>query len=170
MMGNFDNALKRVLANEGGFTNDPKDPGGMTNLGVTKKNWEDWSRRAVTEQEMRSLGDAVVAPFYRARYWDAIKADNLPTGIDYLVFDFAVNAGVSRASKFLQNVVKVKEDGIIGLMTLAAVRAMNPDDLVKQYSDLKTEYYQSLNTFDHFGEGWLARVAQVQNDALTMTS
>jgi lysozyme family protein len=102
MKENFDDALKAILKHEGGFVNHPKDPGGMTNLGVTKKVWEAWVGHAVDEKEMRALTPEVVGPMYKKKYWDAVKADEMPDGLDYLMFDFAVNAGPRRAIKTMQ--------------------------------------------------------------------
>ncbi|NDH74160.1 MAG: hypothetical protein EBY53_06475, partial [Rhodobacteraceae bacterium] len=90
MKDNFRQALQAVLQHEGGFVNHPKDPGGMTNLGVTKRVWEEWVGHPVGEKEMRALTPVTVARLYKRKYWDAVKADELPTGLDYLMFDFAV--------------------------------------------------------------------------------
>ena len=96
-MSNWDDAFKLMLKSEGGFVNHPQDPGGMTNLGVTKSTWENWIGRQSDEAEMRNLTPAKVEPLYKKKYWDAVRADELPNGISYLVFDFAVNAGVEGA-------------------------------------------------------------------------
>jgi len=162
MKENFERALAAVLKSEGGFVNNPKDPGGMTNLGVTIKTWESFVGRNVTEKEMRNLTPEMVGKMYQQKYWNAVKADDLPEGVDYLAFDFAVNAGPGRAAKLLQQAVGVTADGAIGPATLKAVAAMQPADLIEKYSAAKEAFYRSLPTFETFGKGWLRRVAEVK--------
>jgi lysozyme family protein len=168
MQSNWDNAFKMMLASEGGYVNHPSDPGGMTNLGVTKRVWEEWVGRESNEKEMRSLTPEMVEPLYKRKFWDACKCDDMPSGIDYLVFDFAVNAGVGRSAKILQTAVGVTPDGGIGPITLAAVKAQDPAELVQKFSDAKEAFYRSLNTFETFGKGWLNRVAAVKIKANTL--
>src|ERR1700686_1791164 len=102
MTNNFDNVLKLVLKEEGGFVNDPRDPGGMTNLGVTKRVWEAFVGHDVDEAGMRALTPPAVGPLYPQNYWNRVHADDLPVGVDYAVMDYAVNSGTSRAAKTLQ--------------------------------------------------------------------
>jgi lysozyme family protein len=168
MQSNWDNAFKMMLASEGGYVNHPSDPGGMTNLGVTKRVWEEWVGRESNEKEMRSLTSEMVEPLYKRKFWDACKCDELPSGIDYLVFDFAVNAGVGRSAKILQTAVGVTPDGGIGPVTLAAVNAIPEAELVEKFSQAKEDFYRSLNTFETFGKGWLNRVAAVKIKATSM--
>lgn len=165
---NWDNAFKLMLASEGGFVNHPSDPGGMTNLGVTKATWENWVGRASDEKEMRGLTPEKVEPLYKKKFWDACRCDELPSGIDYLVFDFAVNAGPGRSIKTLQSAVGATPDGGIGPMTLAAVNSFSEAELVEKFSQAKEDFYRSLNTFDTFGKGWLNRVAAVKIKATSM--
>lgn len=168
MKENFDDALKAILKHEGGFVNHPKDPGGMTNLGVTKKVWEEWVGKAVGESEMRALTPETVAPMYRKKYWDAVKADDLPDGLDYLMFDFAINAGPGRAIKTMQKAIGAAPDGAIGPKTMAALKAANQGELVAKFSAEKEAFYRSLPTFGTFGKGWLRRVAEAKTHAETM--
>jgi lysozyme family protein len=168
MQNNWDNAFKMMLASEGGYVNHPSDPGGMTNLGVTKRVWEEWVGRESNEKEMRSLTPDMVESLYKRKFWDACKCDDLPNGIDYLVFDFAVNAGPGRSAKILQTAIGVPADGGIGPITLAAVNAQEPDVLIEKFSQAKEDFYRSLNTFDTFGKGWLNRVAAVKVKAESM--
>ena len=168
MTENFENALEHVLKSEGGFVNNPKDPGGMTNLGVTKAVWEEYLGHPVGEADMRALTPEKVAPMYKRKYWDACKCDALPAGVDYLVFDFAVNAGVGRSAKILQRALGVPEDGAIGPTTLHNVSVMDRGELIARFSEAKEEFYKSLKTFDTFGKGWLSRVAEVRGTAQTM--
>ena len=165
---NWKRSFELMLKSEGGYVNHPSDPGGRTNLGVTQRVWEQWVGRESNEKEMRSLTPAMVEPLYKRKYWDACKCDDLPEGLDYLVFDFAVNAGPGRSIKTLQTAVGTTPDGIIGPKTLAAVRAVDPHELIEKFSVAKTQFYESLPTFPTFGRGWLNRVADVKVKASTM--
>ena len=162
MKENFDVALKALLKHEGGYVNHPADPGGMTNLGVTKRVWEEWVGHEVDEQTMRGLTPDAVAPLYRKRYWDAVRGDDLPSGVDLVVFDCAVNSGVGRASKLLQRVVGVIDDGKIGPGTLRAVLSQDPKKVVDGFSNQRQAFLEALPTFATFGKGWSRRVAEVR--------
>ena len=170
MNDNFDKALKFVLASEGGFINHPQDPGGMTNLGVTKRAWEAYTGRAATEADMRALTPAIVAPFYKINYWNKAKCPLLPAGLDYMVFDAAVNMGVHQAVVLLQRACGIPDpdqDGAIGPQTLAAIEAT--PNVRHAYSVAKEAFYRSLKTFPVFGKGWLNRIAEVERNADTFT-
>jgi len=170
MKANFDSALKAVLRHEGGFVNHPDDPGGMTNLGVTKKVWEEWVGHEVDEKAIRALTPEVVGPMYRKKYWDKIRGDDLPTGVDYAVFDAAVNSGPGRAAKWLQGCVGVEQDGGIGPKTLAAVAAFDPKDLVEDYAKRRLSFLMELPHWGAFGKGWSRRVAEVVSVAGNMAA
>lgn len=165
MKQNFASALKAVLAHEGGFSDHPLDPGGMTNLGVTRRVWEEWRGRPVSVKEMASLTPELVAPMYKAKYWDKVRGDDLPAGIDYVVFDAAVNSGPGRAIKWLQGAVGAEPDGALGPKTLAAVRAQIPSVLAKAYGDRRLAFLHDLPTWDTFGRGWAKRVEEVARAA-----
>jgi len=171
MISNWDQSFEYLLQSEGGFTDDPNDPGGMTNLGVTKTTWEKWVGRAVTKNEMQALTPELVKPLYKKEYWDAVQADNLPVGIDYLCFDFGVNANVHRSILLLQQCVNTTVDGILGKQTLSAVMdaySANKIALIERYSDEKDAYYHSLPTFPIYGRGWMNRIDIVENRAKVM--
>ena len=170
MKDNFDAALKAVLHHEGGFVNHPADPGGMTNLGVTKKVWEEWVGHDVDEAAMRALTPELVGPMYRKKYWDKIKGDDLPEGVDYVVFDAAVNSGPGRAAKWLQSCVGVEPDGGIGPKTLAAVAAFNPAELVEDYAKRRMSFLMDLPHWGTFGKGWSRRVTDVASVAGNMVA
>jgi lysozyme family protein len=170
MLSNFPASLTLVLKSEGGFVNHPSDPGGMTNLGVTRNVWREWVNREVDEVEMRALTPELVTPLYKQRYWDACKCDDLLRGVDYAVFDAAVNMGPGRAAKLLQAALGVTADGAIGRATIAAATAADPVELLEAFSLGKEAFYQSLPTFGTFGKGWLNRVAHVQDAAEGMIS
>ena len=168
MQSNWPQSFRLMLASEGGFSNHPSDPGGMTNLGVTKATWENWVGRESDEAEMRGLTPEKVEPLYKKKYFDAVRGDELPMGLDYLMFDFAVNAGAGRAIKTLQTAVGVTPDGGFGPMTMAAVQAVDPNKLIERFSQAKENFYRSLTTFATFGKGWLNRVADVKVKASAM--
>lgn len=165
MITNFDFCLSHVLSSEGGYVNNPKDPGGMTNLGCTKATWEEYVGHPVSEKDMRNLTPADVSPLYKRKYWDKVSGDLLPTGLDYAVFDAAINSGPGRAAKWLQEVLGVKADGSIGPATLKAVEAYNLQQLIAQYNNKRLEFLESLPTFATFGRGWSSRVSSVQSIA-----
>lgn len=170
--GNFEKALREILRHEGGYVNHPKDPGGITNLGVTKAVYDAWIRRSATVVEMKGLTPALVAPLYRINYWNKVKGDALPVGLDLCVFDFAVNAGPSRAVKYLQMLVNVKQDGVLGPMTIDKVnkyvQTVGNDTAARKYQELRRGYYKKLKTFSTFGKGWLRRVDEVEATAVNM--
>jgi lysozyme family protein len=170
MQGNFDHCLALLLKHEGNFVNHPQDPGGMTNLGVTARVWEEWVGHAVNEKQMRALTPQDVAPLYKRKYWDACHANDLVSGVDYCVFDVAVNSGVGRAIKFLQSVVGATPDGGYGSITSALVKKAEEDParLIELYCAKRLEFLQSLKTFPVFGKGWSRRVAEVKDEALKM--
>ncbi len=169
MKENFDIALKYVLKHEGGYVNHPSDPGGMTNLGVTAKVWEEWTKKSATEAVMRSLTPAEVAPLYKRNYWDAVRADDLVSGLDYCVFDCAVNSGTRRAIRILQGCVGSTVDGSLGPNTMGAVaRFTDTKQLIEDFSNERLEFLQSLPTFSTFGRGWTRRVNEVKDEAIRM--
>jgi lysozyme family protein len=169
MISNWQKSFELMLKSEGGYVNNPADPGGMTNLGVTKATWENWVGRESDEAEMRGLTPEKVEPLYKKKYWDAVRGDEIENGgVAYLLFDFAVNAGVGRSIKTLQTAVGVTPDGGFGPMTMAAVQATDPVDLIERFSQAKEDFYRSLTTFATFGKGWLNRVADVKVKASAM--
>lgn len=170
MKENWDACLAHVLNSEGEFSNHKDDPGGMTNLGVTKKVWEEWTSKSATEQDMRGLTHDDVAPLYKKQYWVAVHGDDLPAGVDLCVFDCAVNAGVNRAARFLQRTAQVTADGIIGPGTLKAVQALSPSLVIRDFCAQRELHYKSLPTFPTFGKGWMARLDKVEDDAMKMAS
>ena len=169
-MSRFDICLERVLKHEGGYVNDSLDRGGRTNLGVTQAVWEEFVGHPVSESDMRNLTVEKVSKLYKQRYWDRVLAEKLPKGVDYVVFDFAINAGVGRAVKTLQSTVGSNPDGIIGNQTLARINAMDAKELVQQYSDARVDFYQGIVARKpdqaRFIKGWLNRVEDSRRTAL----
>jgi lysozyme family protein len=172
MKDNFDASFARIIKSEGGYVNDPSDRGGETNLGVTIGAWGAYLNRAIQPGEMKLLTQDTVKPFYRSMYWDKVKGDDLPVGVDYAVFDFAVNAGPGRAAKFLQQSVGATPDGAIGPGTMALVAKATPTDILQKFAQQKEAFYNSLAEKNpaqqKFLKGWLNRVASVQMAASSM--
>ena len=168
MQENWDDSFAAVLKHEGGFVNHPKDPGGMTNLGVTQRAWEGYVGKPVDEAFMRKLTPEVVKPFYKAMYWDKIKGDQLPAGVDYAAYDLAVNSGVGRAAKMLQQIAGVLVDGSLGPKSMGAIRECDPEQMAESLCDMRLEFLKRLPTFETFGKGWSRRVSEVKAKATEM--
>ncbi|WP_288587442.1 glycoside hydrolase family 108 protein [uncultured Methylobacterium sp.] len=166
----FERALPLVLKHEGGWSDDPQDPGGATNLGVTIGTLSLWLGRPATKAEVKALTVATVAPIYRRNYWDAVQADALPPGLGYALFDFAVNSGKKRAVIGLQRALKVADDGKLGPLTLAAVATHKPADLIDALCDGRLAFLRALSTWPRFGKGWARRVEEVRKVALAMAA
>ncbi|MDB4809869.1 hypothetical protein OAH34_01595 [bacterium] len=160
MQENYDKCLKAILHHEGGYVNHPKDPGGETNLGVTKRVYEEFGGT----KDMKELTVEDVAPIYKKGYWDKMKGDDLPSGLDLCVFDFGVNAGPGRSAKYLQTMIGTVADGGIGPNTLKAVDAYveehGIEKAVENFQEARQGYYEKLSTFDTFGKGWTRRVTE----------
>ncbi|MCG3774761.1 MAG: hypothetical protein JW395_1586 [Nitrospira sp.] len=170
MKENFEVCLALVLRHEGGYTNHPSDPGGMTNLGITKGVWENWTGRPTNEAEMRAITVETAGPIYKAKYWDKVKCDSLSPGLDYVVFDYAVNSGIGRSAKTLQTVCGAPVDGMVGKNTLAAVASFSPSDLINKICDSRQAFLERLTTFKVFGKGWTRRVSECRAKGLSMVS
>lgn len=158
-------ALKHVLVHEGGKVDHPKDPGGRTNQGVIQRVYDGYrSRKGRTPRDVFLMEPAERDEIYRFQYWDVIRGDDLPAGVDYVVFDGAVNSGPSQSVKWLQRALgTVKVDGAIGEATLAAV-AEHPDHdkLINAICVRRMIYLEALKTWPTFGRGWERRVAAVE--------
>lgn len=163
MRDNFDKALALVLVHEGGYVNHPRDPGGATNKGVTQAVYDDYRLRCgLGKQSVRHIAEDEVKAIYRHQYWDMVKGDQLPAGVDYCVFDFAVNSGVHRASRYLQRAAGVAEDGVLDPVTMGAVEAMGADCLADALCNARMSFLKGLSTFRVFGKGWSRRVEDVR--------
>ena len=166
----FEECLKRILKHEGGFVNDPLDSGGMTNLGVTKRVWEEFVGHPVSEADMRALIPEKVAPMYKIKYWNPSYCAVLPKGLDYVVFDHAVLSGTGRSVKTLQSCLGLVADGVIGPKTMAAINASNAKDLITKFSDARADFYQGIVARKpdqaRFIKGWLNRVEDARKLAI----
>jgi lysozyme family protein len=159
MADNFHGCLAFVLTAEGGWTDNPNDPGGCTMRGITLAAYRAWKRNPdVTCAELYVVSAPNVTGFYYDEYWVPMWAQKLPAGVDLMVMDAGVNMGVSRSLKLLQGQIGVAEDGVIGPSTLNATLNIEPAILVDSLAQTQTEFYQSLADYTIFGEGWLNRV------------
>lgn len=169
MKANFAKALAAVLVHEGGYANHPRDPGGPTNKGITHRTYNAWRKRQnLPPRDVREITDREVAAIYRAQYWNTIRGDDLPSGVDYAVFDFAVNSGPRRAAQFVQRVVGVEADGVIGELTVEAIRKAYAPHVVTLLCDNRLAWLKRLKTWDAFGRGWERRVSEVKSASLAL--
>jgi len=169
---NFAQALGLTLRHEGGFVSHPKDPGGFTNKGVTLATFSLYLGRKASVDELKMISDTQLCEIYRKQYWDKVRGDDLPGGLDFCVFDFAVNSGPGRAAKMLQDLVGAEADGSIGHKTVAAVlehvsRETLPK-VIDQYQAKRLHYLQALPHWETFGKGWGRRVNEVLEEAMLM--
>lgn len=151
MADQFTKVIDRVLAHEGGYVNHPKDPGGETNWGIAKRSYPNVDIKRLTR-------DGAIA-IYRRDFWDRVQGDKLPPAVAFQVFDAAVNHGPGNAVRWLQRAAGVADDGLLGPVSLAAIRKAEPTDLVLRFNACRLEFYASLTTFPTFGKGWVRRVA-----------
>jgi lysozyme family protein len=166
---NFARALALVLKSEGGWSDNPADPGGATMKGVTLANFRRYVKADATKADLRKISDDQVATVYRRFYWDAVLGAELPDGVDYAVFDFGVNSGPGRAAKYLQAIVGVVQDGRIGPATIAAVKAKPPGVVIDALCDARLAFLKRLTTWGTFGRGWSDRVESVRKVSLSLT-
>lgn len=170
MKENFDQAFKWLMEHEGPFCDDSAlgDAGGMTTWGVTHIDWARWTGHSPSKAEMMRLKQSDVKPLYKKFYWDVMHCDDLPSGVDYAVFDYGVNSGVYKSIKVLQRLVGTAPDGIIGKQTLAAVAKVDPQQLALDICKERLGYLRGLRIFKNFGRGWTRRVAEVESRVQTM--
>ena len=166
MKGNAEWALALVMASEGGCVDDPADPGGCTHFGITQMTLSEVRGHPVSRSDVLALTVSEATSIYRTRYWDKMRADDLPSGLDYVVFDASVNSGFKQASLWLQSALEAPRDGVIGPMTLALAEKADVSRVIQTYCDLRLAALRKLPTFNRFGRGWESRVERVRRDAL----
>ncbi len=168
---NFLPCLHEVLRLEGGYSDDPRDPGGPTNFGITRAEWASVCKvpiSSITPEDMQSLTLSEAASVYRKFYWNAMCCENMARGVDLMVFQFGVNAGTDTSAQVLQQICGVTTDGIIGPITLAAACRVVPVTLINRLAKQQIESYQGFSEWDEFGAGWVNRVRNAQTVALSM--
>jgi lysozyme family protein len=166
----FDHAVELVLQHEGGFVHHAQDPGGATKFGITRETLSRVRRRPATIEDVRALTRAEAVAVYRRLYWDAVRGDDLPPGLDLAVFDLAVNSGPARAVRMLQTVLGVAVDGIVGPVTLEAAWQAEPADTIRRLTRARLGFLGRLATWPVFERGWRRRVLAVEQGALRLAS
>ena len=173
MKENFRQSLLHVLKHEGGYVNHPRDPGGATNKGVIQRTYNGYLRRkGRTLQSVRFITDGEVADIYKTQYWDAVSGDELPSGVDYCIFDGAVNSGPSRSIKWLQRAIGAGADGVIGNETLGKILTVAPKTIINRVCDDRLGFMQRIKdkkgrrAWLTFGRGWSRRVKGVRTTSL----
>jgi lysozyme family protein len=169
MRSSYDQCLERVLAHEGGYTNDPRDPGGPTNFGITIYDYRKYMKPGATAADVKRMSLAEAKSIYRSKYWDALSCDDLPAGVDYTVFDYGVNSGIGRAGKVLRRVLGVPDaNWRVGADVIAAVKRAESSKLIVAINDERLQFLKSLRTWRAFGVGWERRVAEVKAFSLEL--
>lgn len=162
MKANFERCLAETLRHEGGYVNDPHDPGGETNMGI--------SRGSYPNENIRGMTRSRASEIYRRDYWAPLRGDELPAGLDMVAFDGAVNSGVSRGAKWLQSALGVTADGKIGPQTLAASKQARAVEVIDRACDARLAWLRTLPTWSRYGKGWTARVEAVRAAAKSMVT
>lgn len=174
MKQNFDRCLEHTLRHEGGWADHPADPGGATMKGVTIGTFAQFKGRKVTKAELREISDTDLRAIYRRGYWDKVRGDDLPAGLDLVAFDGAVNSGPSRGARWLQSALGVGADGKVGPQTIAAARQAMAEretsDVIRRACEARLRFLRGLKTWPTFGKGWDRRVQDVQAEALRMAA
>lgn len=170
MRQNLERALTEIFGHEGGFTDDPRDRGNWTEGRVGKGQLKGTkfgiSAMSYPRVDIRNLTREKAADIYRLDFWAAVEGDALPSGVDLCVFDAAVNSGSWRATRWLQEVVGVSQDGRIGPLTMGAVSARKPADIINAYCDARLRDMRTFATWDDHGKGWTRRVEGIRATAL----
>jgi len=165
----YDEALRLLLAHEGGYTDDAADPGGPTNFGITIADYRAYVNPKATAADVKAMPVGDAKAIYRSRYWDAQRCDDLPAGVDYAVFDYGVNSGIGRSGRVLRRELGLAADsGAIGDAVIVAARKADARALIGTICDERLRFLQSLKTWAVFGKGWTRRVAEVRAAALDM--
>jgi lysozyme family protein len=158
--GDFHSAVSWLLQQEGGFVNHPSDPGGATKYGITLDTLSRWRKKPVEPDDVKILDVKEAMAIYKEWYWDKVQGDKLPHGLSFVVFDCAVNQGTDRAARFLQEVLHVTVDGVIGPKTIAMISKFPLDFVIKDFQIRRINHYIGLPHYSQFGKGWLRRVLE----------
>lgn len=148
----FEQCFTQLIHHEGGYVNNPKDPGGETKYGISKRSYPDVDIANLTLDQAKAI--------YLRDFWQRARCDELPPAIAFLVFDCAVNSGIGQSIRFLQRAIGVADDGVMGPMTLAAVNRLDVESLAARFCGQRLEFMTKLTTWDTFGKGWARRIAE----------
>lgn len=162
MKSNFDACMAEVFSHEGGYVNDPHDPGGETNMGISKRSYP--------REDIRNMTRARAAQIYRRDFWNAVRGDELPAGLDLVAFDAAVNSGPKRSIQWLQAGVGADVDGKIGPKTIAAANAVHLETAITRATRVRLDWLRVLPTWKRYGDGWTSRVNSVRSVAHVMAA
>jgi lysozyme family protein len=165
----YDEALRRLLAHEGGYVNHPSDPGGPTNFGITLADYRRYVKADATAADVKAMKVEHAKAIYRTKYWNALRCDAMPAGLDYALFDYGVNSGTGRAAKVFCAIAG-SAGGVIDDIALAHVRARDPIKLIVALCDERLAFLKRLKTWPVFGAGWGRRVAEVRAAALALAA
>src|SRR3989440_8864070 len=150
----YDEALRRLLVHEGGSSNPPSDPGGPTNFGITIFDYRKYVKPNATAADVRAMKVAEAKAIYRAKYWDVTRCDELPAGVDYCIFDYAVNSGTGRAPKVLQRCLGCGASGRLDDATMSAAGKASAGTLINAICDERLRFLQSLRTLPGVCARW----------------
>lgn len=168
MRHSFDDCLAFTLRAEGGFSDHQADPGGATNMGITRASLAGVRGHAVSRAEVRALTRAEAADIYRSMYWRVVRGDELPAGVDLVVFDHAVNSGPKAAIRTLQGALGFKQDGVPSRRCVIAAQGADAAALVRQLCAARMNFLRRLSTWLVFRRGWTARLESLEEVALAM--
>jgi lysozyme family protein len=168
MISTYPQAIAKVFNSEGGYTNNPKDPGGPTNWGITLHDARTYWKSDATAEDVKRMPKSVAETIYQLHYANPIFYNSLPAGVDYSVLDYAVNSGVERAVKTLQSILGVTEDGVLGPVTLQAALAADPTQTINKIWDDRLQFDEKIKSWPIFGRGWSSRIRQGRKLALSL--
>lgn len=168
MKNTFLKVMPWVFEEEGGYVDHPKDPGGATNLGITHRTLSAWRGRPVTKQDVKNLTRQEAQNIYKSEYWDQVRGDRLPAGLDYSLFDYGINSGPSRSARELQTIVGVTPDGIIGSQTIEAIKKFDLKTLINKFAAARIAFLRRNKNWKTFGKGWTIRVERVRKRSLSL--
>lgn len=167
---NYPNVMKEIFTHEGGYVDNPSDPGGATNMGITFSVLQEWRGKPITKADVKSLTKAEASLIYEANYWNKVKGDSLPAGIDLVMMDGSVNSGIGRGPKWVQTALHVTVDGKVGPTTIAAANSANKAEVINDACDARMAFLKGLKTWPTFGNGWESRVKAIRSKALQMAA
>lgn len=175
MLARYPACYRFTLAFEGGYVNDPDDPGGCTNMGITIGTLQAWREpEMVSCADVETLHPSEAFLIYAQNYWAPVRGSDLAVGLNLQVWDWGVNSGPSRAIRYLQQMIGVTEDGIMGPDTLAAsekfVKNEGIDLAIEQYGACRQDYYQSLDGWGKYGDGWTRRNEECMAEGRNLAS
>lgn len=147
----FDQCFDKLISHEGGYVNDPRDPGGETKFGISKRTYP--------QVDIKNLTLGAAKEIYKRDCWERAQCDRLPPSVAYVLFDAAVHHGIGQAIRFLQRAVNVADDGVIGPMTIAAVSRLDAESVCARYIGQRLEFMTKLTIWDVYGKGWSRRLA-----------